>query len=77
MQSATLNDDAAADACAHEAYFALADVVDNLQSKGRWARQQALLDWRDEKAGEVKKRIKKLHSHQLRQGLGVKRVKNP
>ena len=44
----------AADACAHEAYFALADVVDNLQSKGRWARQQALLDWRDEKAGEVK-----------------------
>ena len=28
-----------------------------------------------EKAGEVKKGIKKLHSHQLRQGLGIKEVK--
>ena len=43
-----------ADSCAHEAYFALADVLDNLQDKQRWARQNALLDWRDEKAGQVK-----------------------
>ena len=28
-----------------------------------------------EKAGEVKPGIKKLHSHQLREGLGVKRIK--
>ena len=28
-----------------------------------------------EKDGEVKKGIKKLHSHQLRQGLGIKEVK--
>lgn len=43
-----------ADACAHEAYFALADVLDNLKDKSRWARQMSLLDWRDEKAGQVK-----------------------
>jgi hypothetical protein len=30
-----------------------------------------------EAAGEVKPGIKKLHSHQLRAGLGVKRVKKP
>jgi hypothetical protein len=30
-----------------------------------------------EAAGEVKKGIKKLHSHQLRAGLGIKRVKEP
>jgi hypothetical protein len=30
-----------------------------------------------EAAGEVKPGIKKLHSHQLRKGLGVKRIKNP
>jgi hypothetical protein len=45
---------ALADETAHEFYFALVDVVDNFHDKSRWARQNALLDWRDMKAGQVR-----------------------
>lgn len=43
-----------ADQSAHEAYFALENVVGELRDKTKWPRQQALLDWRDQKAGQVK-----------------------